>query len=210
MVNRQHLRQLRMRVLDRLELEIKQFHRLEALWPLRVPPRPLLLDRLLARALPGESQQLDPTSLRSRTLLELAWDADSIWSAWMMVLPSGFKLYCDTTFEESRILASGGRNEGLETDRLFLQLLAESAGQHFGIEMSGGAPIAVRSSIADRPWLVDLFVELFEVSGAEASVRVQLRPEAGGAPASGRDFRSDVEQWLDRALAAPRFRCVSD
>ena len=48
-----------------------------------------------------------------------------------------------------------GRNAGDETDRQFLMLLSESAGETFGIEMAGGAPTRVRSSIADRAFLVD-------------------------------------------------------
>jgi hypothetical protein len=128
-------------------------------------------------------------------LLRLEWDDGSTWDAWMIVLPSGFKVYCDSIEEESRILASGGRNEGDESDRAFLQLLAESGGAHFGIEMSGGPPSRVRTSIDDREFLVDFFVELFEVSGAEDAVRAQL---AGAGRST--DFRTDVEQWLTRAI----------
>jgi hypothetical protein len=123
--------------------------------------------------------------------------------AWVIALPSGLKMYCDSDEEETRILASGGRNAGDETDRLFLQLLAESAGEHFGIEMSGGPPSRVRSAIADRPFLVDLFVNLFEMTGAEASVRQALgllEPQPPVSATDGTDFRSDVERWLEHAL----------
>ena len=46
----------------------------------------------------------------------------------MLALPSRTKLYCDSDGHETRLLASGGRNEGDENDRVFLQLLAETAG----------------------------------------------------------------------------------
>jgi hypothetical protein len=75
------------------------------------------------------------------------------------VLPSNRKLFCDTGEEESRVLASAGRHAGDETVRLFLERLAESGGQDFGIEMSGGAPSRVRSSGADREFLVDTFYQ---------------------------------------------------
>jgi hypothetical protein len=117
------------------------------------------------------------------------------------VLPDGLKVYCDTGDDESRVLASGGRNVGDESDRAFVQLLAESAGSHFGIEMSGGPPIRVRSSIADRAFLVEQFVNLFEVAGMERAVRDDLR-ERGRAAAADRDgdFQLDVDRWLDAVL----------
>ena len=86
----------------------------------------------------------------------------------------GLKIYCDTGDDETRVLASGGRNEGDESDRAFLELFAESAGGHFGIEMAGGAPRSVRSPM-DREFLRDRFVDLFEVTGSEDSLRAQLR-----------------------------------
>src|SRR5215213_10526723 len=67
---------------------------------------------------------------------------------------------------ETRVLASGGRNEGDDSDRAFLELFAESAGRHFGIEMAGGAPRSVRSPFP-RELLIDAFVNLFEVTGTE-------------------------------------------
>ena len=116
------------------------------------------------------------------------------------MLPSGLKIYCDTGDDETRVLASGGRNEGDESDRAFLELLAESAGRHFGIEMAGGAPRSVRSPM-DREFLVECFVDLFEVTGSEDSLRAQL-PEPQGERTSpgGLDFRTDVEAWLAAAL----------
>jgi hypothetical protein len=120
----------------------------------------------------------------------------------MAVLPSGFKLYCDSSDEETRLLASGGRNEGEDSDRAFLELLADSAGAHFGIEMSGGAPAVVRSSIGDREFLIDVFVNLFEMTGAEDTVRAQLPARSRAPREGGCDFRVDVEEWLDRALRA--------
>jgi hypothetical protein len=86
-------------------------------------------------------------------------------------------------------------------------LLAESRGHHFGIEMSGAAPDRVRTSIADREFLVDLFVELLEGTEAEYSIRQELRRKGEAAesrqPADGTDFRADVEHWLAGALVIP-------
>jgi hypothetical protein len=200
MLGRRHLR---VRVLEALELAVKQFRPREELWPLRVPRQPVLLDRIIQRAIPVEHGLFDPSSLRSRTLLHLQWGDGAIWDAWMTVLPSGFKLYCDSNEDETRLLASGGRNEGDDSDRAFLGLLSESAGGHFGIEMSGGAPVRVRSSIDDRAFLIDVFVNLFEVTAAEDSLRAQLTErERLDADAPGTDFRADVEQWLGHALQA--------
>jgi len=199
-------RQLRVRVLDALEQRIKQFLRREELWPLRIPREPLLLDAVIERALQEDAGSLDAVALRSRPLLRLEWEDGSTWDAWVIVLPSGLKLYCDSIDEEHRVLASGGKNEGDESDRAFLELLAESAGRHFGIEMSGGAPSRIRCAIADREFLIELFVNLFEVSGTEDSLREQIgaRPSIGSheSASDGRDFRADVECWLDHALTS--------
>lgn len=177
---------------------------------MRVPREPLVLDDVIEQALPDDHRDFDPITLRSRTLLHLEWGhtgqprgAEAAWDAWVIALPSGLKMYCDSDDEETRILASGGRNAGDETDRLFLQLLSESAGQHFGIEMSGGAPSRVRSSIADRGFLVDLFVNLFEMTNEEESVRQALaerETQPHESDAEGTDFRSDVERWLVHVL----------
>jgi hypothetical protein len=195
--------QLRVRVLEALEREVKQFRTREELYPLRVPREPVALDDVIAPVLGEEHRRFDLRTLRSRTVLHLAWDDGSAWDLWAIVLPSGLKLFCDTGEEETRILASGGRNLGDETDRLLLELLAESGGGHFGIELSGGAPARVRSSIPDRPFLVDIFVNLFEGTGIEDSIR-----GAWGTPGSaraadrheGRDFRAEVSAWLDAVL----------
>jgi hypothetical protein len=115
----------------------------------------------------------------------------------MIALPSKTKVYFDSDGHETRLLASGGRNEGDENDRVFLQLLAETAGSAFGIEFSGGAPARVRSSISDRPFLVDFFVNLFEVTGDEESIRAAIPHRA---PGDRRDFQHDVEDWLNRTV----------
>jgi hypothetical protein len=197
-------RHLRVRVLEALERRPKEFRSREELWPLRVPREPLPMQEILEQALPDDHRTFDVMSLRSRTLLNLAWEDGTTWDAWVIVLPSGFKLYCDTGADETRILASGGRNLGDDSDRAFLQLLAESAGRHFGIEISGDAPTRVRSSIQDRQFLIDIFVELFEVSGMEDSVRDQLAHAeisvSRDETVLGSDFRSDVERWMERVL----------
>jgi hypothetical protein len=194
-------RQLRLRVLEALETRVKQFLRRDELWPLRVPREPLLLDDIIRQAIAEDAGRFDPETLRARTLLSLEWADGSWWRAWVGVLPSGLKVYCDSGEHESRVLASGGRNEGDDSDRAFLQLFGESAGRHFGVEMFGGAPRSVRSPFP-RELLVEMFVNLFEVTGTEDSVRDQLDPTETGrdGPATGHDFQADVEEWLDAAL----------
>jgi hypothetical protein len=205
-------RQQRLRVLEALELEAKQFRTREELFPLRIPRDPLRLDDVLERTLGDEAQRFDVSSLRARTLLRLDWPDGSEWNAWVIMLPSQLRLFCDASAihgarrddHETRVLASGGRNAGDETDRQFLTLLAESAGNTFGIEMSGAPPARVRSSIADRAFLVDIFVTLFEVREMEAEIRHDLEELEDELPvrhepldaAPGRDFRVDIERWL--------------
>ena len=204
-------RLLRIRLLDALEQRVKQFAIREELWPLRVPHAPLPLGDLIDQTLGDEARSFDISSLRSRSLLAFEWEDGSAWEAWVIVLPSKVKVFCDSSDEESRVLASGGRNEGDESDRIFLELLAESAGEHFGIEMAGGAPVRVRTSIADRDFLVDVFLGLFEVAGMEADVRSSLIERGGDraavetdAATGGRDFRRDVDAWLDQVMAKDR------
>ena len=189
-------RLLTARVLEALERRVKQFRRREDLWPIRIPAAPIPLNNVVEEALGEDSSRFDPGSLRSRTLLQLKWEDDVGWEVWVISLPSKTKLYCDSDGEETRLLASGGRNEGDENDRIFLQILAETAGEAYGIESSGGAPMRVRSGIADRAFLVEFFVNLFEVTGAEASVRQAIGPQAQDR----HDFQKDVEEWLKVAL----------
>ena len=185
-------------MLEALEARVKQFLRREELWPLRVPREPIVLQDVVRQVLADEARGFDPEVLRARTLLSLEWADGSRWEAWVGILPSGLKIYCDTGEDETRLLASGGRNEGDESDRAFLELFAESAGSHFGIEMAGGAPRSVRSPM-DRPFLVERFVDLFEITGSEDSLREQL-PEGRSDRPEGHDFRADVEAWLESAL----------
>ncbi len=190
-------RQLTARVLAALESRVKQFRRREELWPIRIPVEPIALDDVIEEALGDDSRRFDAGTLRSRTLLHLEWGTEARWDAWVIALPSKTKLYCDSDGEETRLLASGGRNEGDENDRVFLQTLAETGGQAFGIETSGEAPTRVRSSITDRAFLVEFFVNLFEVTGTEASVRAAI--QATPRPSSD-DFQREVEVWLATAL----------
>ena len=125
-------RQHTARVLEALEGRVKQFRRREELWPLRVPSEPILIDSVVDEALGSEGRGFDADALRTRTLLQLQWDAEAMWEVWMIALPSKTKVYFDSDGHETRILASGGRNEGDENDRVFLQLLAETAGAAFG------------------------------------------------------------------------------
>jgi hypothetical protein len=197
-------RELRVRVLERLEREVKQFRTRQDLYPLRIPREPLLLASVIDRALGEDARRFDPAGLRSRTLLDMRWPDGSTWELWVASLPSGLRVFCDRGDDgESRALASGGRNAGDESDRMFLELLAESEGEHFGIEWAGLAPSRVRTTMDDRPFLVDFFVSLFEGTEAEAGIRADW-----GAPAdradTGRDFRAEVERWLDEALQVER------
>ncbi|HEY0872025.1 MAG TPA: hypothetical protein VGD94_01035 [Vicinamibacterales bacterium] len=180
-------RQKRVRVLQAIDRTVRQFRTREALWPIRAPAEPLSLDALIARTLDGA--RLDPLSLRARTLLWLRWDDGETWELWVIALPSGLKLYCDTGGGETRMLATGRRDSEIETDRLFLDLLSESAGEHFGIEMAGGPPSMVRSPLEDRGLVVDFFVNLFEVLGMEDEIRAIIADRH-------EDFRDDVERWL--------------
>ena len=184
-------RQGRLRVMEALELRAKQFRGREDIWPFRIPHEPLDLDAIVERALGGEGS-VDPDALRSRTVLEFLWDAHR-WELWVLTLPSGILLYCDSDGDETRVLASARRGNPGEADGFFLERLAESRGVLFGIEMSGPAPDAVRSSVGDRGFLADVFVELFE--GTEAQATIVDEPAA--------DFRASVERWLERMLTAP-------
>jgi hypothetical protein len=189
----------RVRVLEALERRAKGFRTDEDLYPLRVPREPLPLSTAIE---PDDRPNFDALSLRSRTLLALEWEDGSRWEAWVLVLPSGLKLFCDSGEEEAHVLASGGRHASDETDRQFLQLLSESAGERFGIEMAGGAPARVRCAIVDRDFLVDVFTNLFEVTTTESSVRQRLAAAGQRADETpeGTDFRAAVDRWLDLAL----------
>ena len=181
-------RQNRVRVLQAIDQAVLQFRTRQPLWPLRVPNQPLSLDGLIERTLEG--RPFDPLTLRSRTLLWVRWDDGATWELWVIALPSGLKLYCDTSAGETRMLATGRRDSEIETDRLLLELLSESAGEHFGIEMSGGPPSMVRSPLGDRTLVVDFFLNLFEVLGMEEEIRAIVGDR------HHEDFRVDVERWL--------------
>jgi hypothetical protein len=183
-------RQQRVRLLQALEQVVRQFRTREAIWPLRVPNQPIALDDLVARTLDGAP--FDVASLRARTLIRLEWAGGDTWELWLIALPAGLKLYCDTGGGETRLLATGRRDSEIETDRLFLELLAESAGEHFGIEMAGGPPRRVRTTLEDRGMVVDFFVALFEVLGLEAEIRAAIGRHSD-------DFHSDVDAWLTTA-----------
>ena len=179
-------RQNRVRVMQALEEAVKQFRSRQELWPLRVPREPIVFETLVARTI---DKSFDPLTLRARTLLWLEWPDGATWELWIIALPSGLKLYCDTGGGETRLLASGRRDSEIETDRHLMELLSESAGEHFGIEMDGGPPSRVRSNLTDGTLVVHFFVNLFEVLGMEDEVRAVLGDRHA-------DFRVDVESWL--------------
>jgi hypothetical protein len=174
-------RQARLKAVEALEERAKQFRGREEIWPFRVPHEPLSLDEIVG--------PVSADALRSRTVLRLEW-ADTAWELWTIALTAGILLYCDTDDHESRVLASVKRGNPSEADGFFLERLAESRGAFFGIEMVGPAPDRVRSSIGDREFLADVFVDLFEGTSA--------------LPTQSDDFRTDVVRWLDGVLTAPR------
>ena len=174
-------RQSKLRAIEALELRAKQFRSREGIWPFRVPHEPLDLDEIAA----GARSKSD-----ARTVLRMEW-TDHAWDLWVIHLPSGILLYGDSDGEESRILASAKRGNPGDADGFFLERLAGSRGHDFGIEMAGPAPDRVRSSIGDREFLADVFVELFEGT------------EAGASIGSGGDFRDHVVRWLEGILTAP-------
>ena len=190
-------------MLESLELRARQFRSREGIWPFRVPHDPLDLHAIVERALDGEGR-VDIDALRSRTVLELAWDTHR-WELWVLTLPSGILLYCDSDGDETRILASARRGNPAEADGFFLERLAESRGYAFGIEMAGPPPDRVRSSIGDRDFLADVFVELFEGADAEAALSEAHAASSSKslAAAGNGDFRAVVVQWLDDVLTAP-------
>ena len=165
-------RQNRVRVVQALEEAVKQFRTRQEMWPLRVPREPIDIRR--ARVARTVGTTFDPLTPRSRTLLWLEWPDGATWELWVIALPSGLKLYCDTGGGETRLLASGRRDSEIDTDRHFMELLSESAGEHFGIEMDGGPPSRVRSNLTDGTLVVDFFVNLFEVLGMEEEIRAAI------------------------------------
>jgi hypothetical protein len=197
-------RQARLRAFEALEREAKQFRSFEGIWPFRVPHDPISLDEIVDQALGDERLPLD--ALKSRTVLRMIFDADDrhgvdhAWEAWAIALPSGIMLYCDDDGDERRILASVKRGAPVEADGFFLELLAETRGHAFGIEMAATVPSRIQTSIPDRELLVEVFLELFEGTPAQP-VMEAIGPRGSRVDAGAdRDFRSDVEQWLDRVL----------
>jgi hypothetical protein len=189
------VRQRRVRVLEALDVRARQFRSREGLWPFRVPHEPLDLEAIIETALADEEGWIQPSALRSRSVLRLEWDGGDAWDLWVITLPSALHLYCDSDGEETRVLASAKRGNPLEADGFFLERLAESRGHLFGIGMEGPAPDRVRSAIGDRDFLADVFVELLEDTDASAD----LKRSPGGAA----DFRAVIVRWLDEALIAP-------
>jgi hypothetical protein len=191
-------RQRRVLVLEALERVVKQFRSREDSWPFRMPHEPLDLDRVIEEALAGEDGSLAAEALRSRAVLRLEWTGDGTWELWAIVLPSGVLLYCDGNGTESRVLASARRGNPADADGYFLERLAESRGEIFGIEMSGPPPDRIRASMGDREFLTDVFVELFEGSEQERELRARA-----GAGDTAADFHAVVAGWLDRVLRCP-------
>jgi len=189
-------RQRRALVLAALALRAKQFRSRDGGWPFRMPHEPLNLEDIAAAAV-GDEGSVPIEALRTRAILRLEWNSGDRWDLWAVTLPSGLHLYCDSDRRETRILASARRGNPQDADGFFLERLAESRGDLFGIEMAGAPPDRIASSIGDRELLADVFVELFEGTAAEARLTADA---AGPAPA---DFHAVVVRWLSRVLSAP-------
>lgn len=201
-------RQRRALVLEALERRARQFRSREDSWPFRMPHEPLDLDAVIDDATADEPGPVPVEALRTRGVIRLEWTTSDVWELWALTLASGIHLYCDSSREESRVLASAKRGNPAEADGFFLERLAESHGHLFGIEMAGDPPDRVRSSIGDRDFLADVFVELFEGTDAELRLkaeRFRLTAEATEPETteSVADFRAVVVGWLDRVLTAP-------
>ena len=190
-------RQRRALVLEVLDQRTKQFRSRDGSWPFRMPHEPLDLDGLVEDALAGEDGRVPLDALRTRTVLRMEWRPADVWELWTIALPSGLQLYCDSSGGETRVLASVKRGNPAEADGFFLERLAESRGHLFGIEMAGAAPDRIRSSIGDREFLADVFVELLEDSEAGRELTADA-PEVARS-----DFRAVVVGWFERVLTAP-------
>ena len=188
------VRQRRVRVIEALEARAKQFRARAELWPFRVPHEPLDLEAIIETALADDEGWIQPDSLKSRSILRLEWDGGDAWELWAIALPSGIHLYCDADGEETRVLASVKRGNPAEADGFFLERLAETRGDAFGIGMEGPAPDRVRCAIGDRDFLADVFVDLLEDTESSAAVRSGV---------SSPDLRADIVRWLDDVLTAP-------
>ena len=153
-------RLLRARVLEALERRAKQFRSYENIWPSgSLTSRwrsPTSSTKRVAQN--GGSDHLSGARasremLRTRTVLEMRWDEEQAWEAWAVNLASGIIVYCDDDGDEARVLASAKRGNPLEADGFFLELLAETRGHAFGMEMAGDAP--VRSNVDRRSGVPD-------------------------------------------------------
>ena len=131
----------------------------------------------------------------------MRWDEEQAWEAWAVNLASGVIVYCDDDGEETRVLASAKRGNPLEADGFFLELLAETRGQAFGMEMAGDPPARapnVRSPIGSSSSTCSWSF----LKAARGSIAAE------GNPADGRAMRAPrlpgrLSDWLTRTLAPP-------
>ena len=86
-------RLLRAKVLEALDLRVKQFRSREDTSPFRVPHEPLPLDGLIEDALAGEDGRVGADDIRTRYIISLHWHDGATWAAWAVTLPSGIHLY---------------------------------------------------------------------------------------------------------------------
>jgi hypothetical protein len=149
-----------------------------------------------------EAQRFDvSTFARARFFARLARRQQ--WNAWVIMLPSQLRLFCDASAingarrdPDPRPAPAGNARQ---TDRQFLHS-GRVGRDTFGIEMSGRRR---RTCALDRrPWfLVDIFVPVRSPEmEAEISTTSELEDEPSGGTSrrrrSWRDFRVDIERWL--------------
>ena len=190
-------RLLTARVLEALEGRVKQFRRREELWPIRMPPEPSLSMHVIQEALGEDSRRFDPGRCEAGRFCGWNGTTEARWDAWVIALPSKTKLLLRFGRRGDRLLASGDVTKGTRTIASFFELLAETGGQAFGIETSGDAPTRVRSSITDRAFLVEFFVDLFEVTG-DGGISPDSHPRH--VTSFDHDFQPEVEVWLATVL----------
>ena len=205
-------RQLRVRVLEALEGRVKQFLRREELWPLRVPREPLLVRR---RPPAGDRRRGAPVRCRVAEVAHRCCRSNGQTAAagrrGSACLPSGLKIYCDTgERREPACWRRAGATKGTRATGRF----SSCSPSRRAVTSASRWP-AARRDRCDHRWTASSWSiassNLFEVTGSEDSLRAQLPepPDADAAPPGGRDFRADVERWLDAALRRRSVTCFS-
>jgi len=142
--------------------------------PFRLPVSPRCLSDLFP-AFDEDEDGLDYGEILARlhpqALLDLDWSScglSSCWGAFFAVLRDRRRLYFDgSNATGPQMLAVAPPDFTRATGLLFLDLLAGSNGETFGTGVISGAPSGVDCDrIPSRAFMVDLFLQLFDASGA--------------------------------------------